>query len=108
MYEFLSVPWGGTNLKVTEYKEFKERTSEEIGYITTITLDRNYKLAHISTANNASGDDTMEYVALNGIKQSGQYVEYGSHMAIKSVILNDLKAGDTITVGGLGVGEFYA
>ena len=99
---------GGTNLKVTEYKEFKDRTSEEIGYITTITLDKNYKLAHISTANNSSGDGTMVYVVLNGIKQSGQYVEYGSRMAIKSVILNNLKKGDTISVGGLGVGEFYA
>ena len=99
---------GGTNLKVTEYKEFKDRTSEKIGFITTITLDKNYKLAHISTANNASGDDTMVYLVLNGTKQSGRYVEYAIGIAIKSFTLNNLKKGDTITVGGLGVGEFYA
>lgn len=95
---------GDIILKNVEHKTFNSTTN---GYwLTTITLDNDYSFAHITTFNNALGDNNVVYVSLNDIKQEGTYSTKDSCSA-KSILLRNLKKGDIIKVRGIGMGLFY-
>lgn len=97
---------GGSNLNNVEEKSFTHNNS---GYITNITLDKNYTFAYIVTTNNIrDGDDTAVYVSLNGVKQKGTFIQGsgGAILCLKAVTLRNLKKGDVLTVRGLGIGTF--
>ena len=97
---------GGSNLNSAEQKAFRGTSS---GWLTTITLDKNYTFAYIVTSNNIlDGNDTYVYVSLNGVKQKGTYMQASGStlICLKAVMLRNLKKGDVVTVRGLGLGTF--